>query len=104
MAYVQSSIIDMFLSRAEKNGEFANLPGMERSLANLNEPKEAVMDRLRAEATTKPPVVVLKQQVILAQARLRGLTDPEERRGEMQLLGDLQMRLSKELESLRHCA
>lgn len=104
MAYVQSSIIDMFLSRAEKNGEFANLPGMGSPLANLNEPKDAVMERVRAEANAKPPAVVLKQQIIIAQARLKGLTDPDDRKAEMQLLSDLEMRLSMELEAYRRYA
>lgn len=104
MTHPMSSIIDMFLSRAERNGEFTNLPGMGKPLANVNAPKDAVMARLMTESKVKPPAVALKQQVTLVQARLKGLTDPDERKAEMQLLSDLQMRLSMELEALRRYA
>ncbi|SHJ20783.1 protein of unknown function [Shimia gijangensis] len=104
MTHPFNSIIDMFLSRAEKNGDFSDLPGMGKPLANVNVPKDAVVTRLMTEAKIKPPAVALKQQIIVAQARLKGVSDPEERKAEMRLLSDLQMRLSMELEAYRRYA
>lgn len=104
MAHPMNSIIDLFLTRAEKNGEFANLPGMGKPIKDLQVPRDAVANRLMRENSVKPPAVVLKQQISVAQALLKDLRDPEERKAQMRLLSDLQMRLSMELEAYRRYA
>lgn len=101
MAQPMHSTIDMFLTRAEKNGDFRDLPGLGNPIANLDVPRDVLVTRLMSEHKIQPPVLALKQQIHIAQARLKDVSDPDDRLAEMRLLSDLQMRLSMELEACR---
>ncbi|MEL6682332.1 MAG: DUF1992 domain-containing protein [Pseudomonadota bacterium] len=101
MHHPLSSLIDQIVQTAEKRGDFDDLPGAGKPLPHLDDPQNAVLNRMMKEADAKSPVVILRQQILAANARLKTLTDPEARRTEMLHLSELQMKLSIEMEAFR---
>lgn len=101
MAHPLNSLIDMVLGRAEKRGDFDRLEGAGKPLPPVDDPKNAVMNRMMRESKVKPPVVVLKEEIAASRARLAELTDETERRAEMKVMADLQTRLAMEMEAFR---
>lgn len=101
MAHPLNYAIEHAMKTAERNDEFADLPGAGKPLQNLHEPKDAVLGRILKEANAKPLAVSLKQQVAETRARLNALTDPEARKEVMRQLAELQLRLDLEMEAYR---
>ena len=94
-------LIDQIVRNAEKRGDFDNLPGAGKPLVHPENPQDAVLNRLLSEADAKSPVVILRQQILKAQADLQTLSDPEKRRAHMLWLSELQTKLAIEMESFR---
>ncbi len=101
MDHPLSSLIDQIIQKAEKNGDFDDLPGAGKPLPPLRNPSDAVLSRIMKEADAKAPVVVLREQVLAASARLKTITDPEARKAEMLVLSELQTKLAIEMEAFR---
>lgn len=99
MSHPLNLIIDRALNRAQKNGELDNLPGAGKPIENLHAPKDATLHRLMSESRVKPPAVVLTERIAASQARLKGLTDEQDRKAEMKVLADLQTRYAIEMEA-----
>lgn len=95
------SLIDQIVQNADRNGAFDNLPGAGEPLAQRENPRDAVLDRLMTEAGAKPMVLVLKESIAASKARLAPLSDEAARKAEMKILADLELRLALELEALR---
>ncbi len=101
MDHPLSSLIDQIVQNAERRGEFDNLPGAGQPLPHLDDPQNAVLKRMMKEAKTKSPVVILRQQILAAHARLKTLTDADARKDEMMHLSELQTKLAIEMEAFR---
>ena len=101
MHHPLSSLIDQIVQNAERRGDFDNLPGAGKPLVHPENPTDAVLHRIMAEADAKSPVVILRQQILSAQAHLKTLTDPDARKAQMLLLSELQTKLAIEMEAFR---
>ncbi len=101
LAHPLDSLINEILGEAQKRGELDNLPGAGKPLELEGTPQNAVLGRLAKEANVMPPVVVLKQKIAESKARLAALAGEEERKAEMKVLADLEMRLALEIEAFR---
>lgn len=101
MHHPLSSLIDQIVADAEKRGDFDDLPGAGQPLPHLDDPQNAVLNRMMKEADAKSPVVILRQQILESSARLKALTDPAARKDEMARLAELQMKLAIEMEAFR---
>lgn len=101
MSHPLSFLIDTALREAEANGAFDNLPGAGKPLPPVDNPKNAVVDRIMKEANAKPPAVVYQQKIVACRKRLAALTDEADRRAEQKTLADLQTRLEIEKEAWR---
>ena len=98
MAHPLSWLIDR-MARAEEEGAFDDLPGAGQPLPEGPVAQDAVLNKLLAEAGAVPPVVALKREIAASLERLKGLTDPADRKAEMAKLADLQMRLGLTMEA-----
>ena len=98
MPHPLDALINEKLQKAKEEGAFDNLPGQGRPIDHGHSPKDALLNRLMVEAKAKPPVVVLSAQITASTARLKILTDPDERKAEMTVLANLQTRLAIEKE------
>jgi hypothetical protein len=101
MNHPLSGLIDQIVQNAEKRGEFADLPGAGKPLTGLDDPQNAVLNRIMREADAKSPVVILRQQILASQERLKSLTDGADRRDEMLVLSELHTKLAIEMEAFR---
>ncbi len=101
MHHPLSSLIDQIVANAERRGDFKDLPGAGKPLPHLDDPQNAVLNRMMKEADAKSPVIVLRRQILEAHERLKGLTDEAARKVEMARLADLQMKLAIEMEAFR---
>ena len=101
MDHPLSSLIDQIVQNAERRGDFDNLPGAGQPLPHLDDPQNAVLNRIMKEADAKSPVVILRRQILESSARLAELTDPAARKAEMSRLAELQMKLAIEMEAFR---
>jgi len=101
MAHPLESLIDQIVQNAEKRGDFDDLPGAGKPLAHLDDPQNAVLNRMMQEAEAKSPVVVLRRQIIAAQEKLKALTDPTDRKAEQLRLSELHTKLAIEMEAFR---
>ncbi|MEX0285233.1 MAG: DUF1992 domain-containing protein [Paracoccaceae bacterium] len=95
------SLIDDIVAKAEKQGEFDNLPGAGKPLSDVSNPSDAVLDRMMKEAEAKPLAVVLTQEIAASKERLKHITDDSQRKAEMKVLADLEMRRSMEIEAMK---
>ena len=93
-------LVDKAFREAEAQGALDHLPGAGKPLAEIHQPKDAAINRLLKDAHAVPVVVALHQRIAESQARLRTLTDPDERKQEMRRIADLQTRLAIEQESM----
>ena len=101
MHHPLSGLIDQIVQNAEKRGDFDNLPGAGQPLPHLDDPQNAVLNRMMQEADAKSPVVVLRRQILEAQDRLKSLTDETLRKNEMLRLAELHTKLAIEMEAFR---
>lgn len=101
MHHPLSGLIDQIVQNAEKRGDFDNLPGAGKPLPHLDDPQNAVLNRMMQEADAKSPVVVLRRQILEAQERLKTLTDADKRKAEMTRLSELHTKLAIEMEAFR---
>lgn len=101
MHHPLSGLIDQIVQNAERRGDFDNLPGAGKPLAHLDDPQNAVLNRIMQEADAKSPVVVLRRQILEAQERLKTLTDEAARKAEMTRLSELHTKLAIEMEAFR---
>ncbi len=99
MKHPLDSIIDDALMKAAKDGSFDNLPGAGKPLKLLDNPADAVLNRMMTTANVKPPLVALAEEIKAAQSHLKTLTDEDQRKAQMKKLSDLQMRLAMEKEA-----
>jgi len=99
MAHPLDSLINEILSKAEKRGELDNLSGEGKPLDLDGKPEDVVLGRLVKEGNIKPPVVMLKEKIAESKSRLAGLSDEGERKAEMKVLADLELRLALEIEA-----
>lgn len=101
MNHPLSGLIDQIVQNAEKRGDLDDLPGAGKPLAQLDDPENAVLNHIMQEADAKSPVVVLRNQILAAQERLKSLIDEEERKAEMLRLSELHTKLAIEMEAFR---
>jgi hypothetical protein len=101
MNHPLSSLIDQIVQNAQRRGDFNNLPGAGKPLAHLDDPQNAVLIRMMKEADAKSPVVVLRNQILSSQERLKTLTDPQAKKAEMLRLSELHTKLAIEMEAFR---
>lgn len=101
MDHPLSGLIDQIVQNAERRGDFDNLPGAGKPLPHLDDPQNAVLNRMMKEADAKSPVVVLRRQIIASQDRLKALTDEVARKAEMLVLSELHTKLAIEMEAFR---
>ena len=101
MHHPLSSLIDQIVQNAEKRGDFDDLLGAGKPLAGLDDPQNAVLNRIMTEADAKSPVVILRQQILASQERLTSLTDETARKDEMLVLSELHTKLAIEMEAFR---
>jgi len=101
MSHPLESLIDQIVANAACKGELDDLPGAGKPLPFVENPQDAVLARIMKEADATSPVVVLRRQILAAQEKLKGLGDPEARKAEMQVVADLQTKLSIEMEAFR---
>lgn len=92
--------------KALAEGKLSGLEGEGKPLpdhpeAALVDPGLAMGMRIMAEAGALPPEVLLKRQVIAAQAALEAAEGPEARKAAMAKLADLTMRLALAEEARR---
>ena len=101
MNHPLQSLIDQIVQNAERRGDFDDLPGAGKPLPHLDDPQNAVLNRMMQEADAKSPVVVLRRQILEAQERLKTLTDASERKVEQLRLSELHTKLAIEMEAFR---
>ena len=101
MHHPLSSLIDQIVQNAEKRGDFENLPGAGKPLTAADNPQDAVLNRIMREADAKSPIVILRQQILASQERLKTLTDAAARKDEMRVLSELHTKLAIEMEAFR---
>lgn len=93
--------IEAAIQKAMSKGAFDGLPGTGKPLKKCETGTDAVLNRILVESKAKPPVVILKQKIQVSRLKLQTLTDAEDRKSEMRVLADLEMRLAMELEAHR---
>lgn len=101
MHHPLSGLIDQIVENAERRGDFKDLPGAGKPLAHLDDPQNAVLNRIMQEADAKSPVVILRRQILEAQEKLATLTDEDARKAQMTQLSELHTKLSIEMEAFR---
>ncbi|MDO6588775.1 DUF1992 domain-containing protein [Loktanella sp. D2R18] len=101
MHHPLSSLIDQIVTNAEKRGDFDDLTGAGKPLPGLDDPQNAVLNRIMREADAKSPAVILRQQILASQERLKTLTDMATRKEEMLVLSELHTKLAIEMEAFR---
>ena len=101
MHHPLSGLIDQIVQNAEQRGEFDDLPGAGQPLAYLDDPQNAVLNRMMREADAKSPVVVLRQQILETQEQLKSLTGAAARKEAQLHLSELHTKLSIEMEAFR---
>lgn len=101
MHHPLSGLIDQIVQNAEKRGDFDNLHGAGKPLPHLDDPQNAVLNRMMQEADAKLPVVILRRQILEAQANLKSLTDQTERMAAQIRLSELHTKLAIEMEAFR---
>ena len=95
------SLIDQRIRDAERRGEFDNLPGTGKPLPNVSNPEDALLNRLMKEHGAKSPLVILREQIVEAKARVSAEDAPAARKAAQKELADLQTRLAIEIEAHR---
>ena len=101
MAHPLESLIDQIVQKAQKRGDFDDLPGAGKPLVHPDNPNDAVLARLLKEADATSPIVVMRRQIVAAQQRLKTLTCPDARKLCMREIADLQTRLAIEMDAFR---
>lgn len=101
MHHPLSGLIDQIVQNAKKRGDFDNLHGAGKPLPHLDDPQNAVLNRMMQEADAKLPVVILRRQILEAQANLKSLTDQTERKAAQIRLSELHTKLAIEMEAFR---
>ena len=101
MTHPLDDLINKMMAAAAAKGDFENLPGAGKPLNLSGNPKDALLNRMMTEAHAKPPAIALKEQIAAAQAQLKTLTAPDERKAQMKIIADLQTRLAIEVEAMR---
>ena len=101
MHHPLSGLIDQIVQNAEKRGDFDDLRGAGKPLAHLDDPQNAVLNRMMQEADATSPVVVLRRQILAAQERLKTLTGEADRKAEQLRLSALHTKLAIEMEAFR---
>lgn len=88
------SLIDDMVAKAQRDGQFDDLAGAGKPLPPVDDPANAVVDRIMQESGTKPQAVLLLQQLTAARAHLAAVTDPQARKAAMKTVADLETRLA----------
>ena len=101
MSHPLETLIDQIVANAARRGDFDNLPGAGKPLPKVDNPQDAVLARIMKEADATSPVVVMRRQILAAQERLKGLSDPDARKAQMLELSELQTKLAIEMEAFR---
>ncbi len=101
MAHPLDHLIDQIVQKAERDGQFKNLPGAGKPLEAVGTAQDAVLARMMKEADATAPVVVLRRQILAAQDKLKTLTDETAKRSEMLYISELQTKLALEMEAFR---
>ena len=101
MNHPLSALIDQIVQNADRQGAFDDLPGAGKPLAHLDDPQNAVLNRIMKEADAKSPVVVLRRQILAAQKKLKAASDDTTRKAIMLQLAELQTKLAIEMEAFR---
>ena len=101
MHHPLSGLIDQIVQNAEKRGDFDNLHGAGKPLPHLDDPQNAILNRMMQEADAKSPVVILRRHILEAQDNLKSLTDQTERKAAQIRLSELHTKLAIEMEAFR---
>ncbi len=87
-------LISAKIREAEARGEFDNLPGAGKPLPRVDNPKDAVIDRIIKEAGGVPEFVSLSKEMARLRAELIEEGDRDRRQALMQKIADLEPRLA----------
>ncbi len=87
-------LISAKIREAEARGEFDNLPGAGKPLPHVDNPKDAVIDRIIKEAGGVPEFVSLSKEMARLRAELIEEGDRDRRQALMQKIADLEPRLA----------
>lgn len=101
MPHPLESLIDQIIQNAEKRGDFDNLPGAGKPIKYAEAQQDAVLNRLLWDAEATSPVVVLRRQILAAQAHLKTLVTKDDIKAQMFVLSELNMKLAIEMEAFR---
>lgn len=88
-------LIDLITARireAEARGEFDNLPGAGKPLPHVDNPENAVIDRIIRDAGAVPEYVSLARELSRLRAELAETGDRAARKALMQKIADLEPR------------
>jgi hypothetical protein len=99
MANLFSSIVERMVRKSMNEGDFDNLPNAGKPLKLDHMAKDPTMATLLKNYNAKPPAVILNQQIREGNAHLQTLTDEAERKAQMKVLADLQMRYAMQIEA-----
>lgn len=101
MAHPLEALIDQIVQKAQARGDLDNLSGAGKPLNLEGNAQDAVLARIMSEADAKAPIVILRNQILAAQAKLKSLTIDAERRSHLIYISELQTKLAIEMEAFR---
>ena len=87
-------LISVKIAEAEARGEFQNLSGAGKPLPKVDNPENAVIDRIIKEAGGVPEFVSLSKEISMLREQLRDEDDRASRKVLMQKIADLEPRLA----------
>ena len=86
-------LINAKIAEAEKDGAFDNLPGAGKPLPRLEDPKNALLNRVIAENGAEPEFVTLSRQLRQLRAELAEESDRTRRREIMKDMSMMEARI-----------
>ena len=87
-------LISAKIAEAEARGEFQNLSGAGKPLPKVDNPENAVIDRIIKEAGGVPEFVSLSKEISMLREQLRDEDDRASSKVLMQKIADLEPRLA----------
>lgn len=95
------SLIDQAIAKAEREGQFDNLPGAGKPIDTSRDPMDALVERMREGAEVRSPIAVLRGQIVEAEEALKSCAGASERKAQMRVLSDLRLKLALEIEAVQ---
>lgn len=87
-------LISARIAEAEARGEFDNLPGAGQPLPRLDDPENALIDRIVKENGAVPEFVSLARELTGLRAELAAASDPDRRRDILKRIAMMDARIA----------